>query len=301
MQDVRVLHTLFLVITGFAAVTTDASADAEIRTEKLTDNIYMIVGTADVDALKSGDLGDFSGGNIGLSVGEDGVLIIDAKMAIFADKIKAAIDQIGGDSPKFIIDTHSHDDHVNGNPEFSGAGTIIAHDNARARIIAEKSRKYWPVITFDHSMSIHLNGEEIRALHYPAGHTDGDIVVYFVSSNVVHMGDLYFSGYLPYVDLDSGGTVEGYMNNVFNILDRIPDDVMIIPGHGPVSTRDDLQTYHRLMRETVALVTDHMQSGKTLEEIQETGLQAEWIDWGWFLVTPDMWIETVFKSYSTGE
>jgi glyoxylase-like metal-dependent hydrolase (beta-lactamase superfamily II) len=301
MNNLRSLFTFFLAVISIAAMTTDARADAEIRTEKITDNIYMVVGTADVDALRSGDLEDFSGGNIGVSVGEDGVLIIDAKMAAFAGKIKAAIDRIGGDQPKFIIDTHSHDDHVNGNPEFAGAGTIIAHDNARTRIVAEKSQEYWPVITFDHSLSIHLNGEEIRALHYAAGHTDGDIVVYFVASNVVHMGDLYFSGYLPYVDLDSGGTVQGYMDNVSDILEKIPNDVMIIPGHGPVSTRDDLQTYHRLMRETVALVTEQMQSGRSLAEIQRAGLQDEWIDWAWFLVTPDTWIETIYKSYSTPE
>lgn len=301
MHNLRFLATFFLAVISIDAMTAEARADAEIRTEKITDNIYMVVGTADVDALQSGDLDDFSGGNIGVSVGEDGVLIVDAKMAIFAGKIKAAIDQIGGDHPKFIIDTHSHDDHVNGNPEFAGAGTIIAHDNARSRIVAEKSQEYWPVITFDHSLSIHFNGEEIRALHYSAGHTDGDIVVFFVSSNVVHMGDLYFSGYLPYVDLDSGGTVQGYMDNVSDILDRIPDNVMIIPGHGPVSTRDDLQTYHRLMRETVALVTEQMQSGKSLQEIQRTGLHDEWIEWGWFLVTPDNWIETIYKSYSIRE
>ena len=298
MYSPRLLLTLFLAANYFDAMAADINADVEVRTTKVTDNIYMVVGTADVEALRSGDLGNFSGGNIGLSVGEDGVLIIDAKMAVFADKIKSAIRQIGGDSPKFIIDTHSHDDHINGNPEFRGAGTIIAHDNARARIIAEKSQEYWPVITFDHSLSIHLNGEEIRALYYPAGHTDGDIVVYFVSSNVVHMGDLFFSGYLPYVDLESGGTVLGYMNNVSDILDRIPDNVMILPGHGPVSTKKDLQTYHRLMRETVALVTDQMHSGKDLEQIQEIGLQEEWISWGWFLVTPDIWIETIYKSYS---
>jgi glyoxylase-like metal-dependent hydrolase (beta-lactamase superfamily II) len=258
----------------------------------------MLSGTGDDHALESGDLSNFSGGNIGLSVGPDGVLIIDAKMASFADKIKAAIKQVGGGSPRFILDTHWHNDHVNGHPEFRQDATIIAHDNVRKRIIEDKSEEYWPIVTFDQSLSIHLNGEEIRALHYPAGHTDGDVVIYFVSSNVVHMGDLFFSGYLPYVDLDSGGTVQGYMKNVKSILDEIPEDVRIIPGHGPVSSKDDLRTYYRSMTETVSLIREQMQAGKSLEEIQEAGLPDEWDEGAWFLIPSRRWIEIVYKSYS---
>ena len=216
----------------------------------------------------------------------------------FADKVKAAIKQVGGGSPRFILDTHWHNDHINGHPEFRRDGIIIAHDNARARIVGDKPEDYWPILTFDHSLSIHLNGEEIRALHYPAGHTDGDVVIYFVSSNVVHMGDLFFSGYLPYVDLNSGGTVQGYMKNVKSILDEIPDDVQIIPGHGPVSSKDDLRTYYRSMTETVSLIREQMQAGKSLEEIQEAGLPDEWDEGAWFLIPSRRWIEIVYKSYS---
>ena len=272
-----------------------------VNAVKVAGNIYMIEGLADSEALLSGNLSNFSGGNIGLSVGADGVLIVDAKMAMFAGKVKAAIKELGGESPRFILDSHSHDDHVNGNPEFGREGTIISHVNARSRIVEEKPAEYWPIITFDQSLSIHLNGEEIRALHYASGHTDGDIVVYFAASNVIHMGDLYFSGYLPFVDLDGGGTVQGYMNNIRMILNQIDDSVRIIPGHGPISSKDDLQMYYRLFRETTTLVTEKMRSGKSLAEIQEAGLQEEWESWSWFLITPDMWIDTIYRSYSDNE
>lgn len=298
MYELKKLSAILFALIHFDAMAEDTGVDADLRTVKITDTIYMIEGAADGAALTSGDLSNFSGGNIGLSIGEDGVLIIDAKMAVFADRVLSAIQKLGGDSPRFILDTHSHDDHINGNPRFRGAGTIIAHENARARIVSEKSVEYWPVITFDHALSVHLNGEEIKALYYADGHTDGDIVVYFMTSNVIHMGDLFFSGYLPYVDLDSGGTVQGYLDNVSDVLDSIPDDVVIIPGHGPVSSKKDLQNYHRLISETVALVTDQMRAGKRLEEIKIRGLQKEWISQGWLMSTPESWIETIFESYT---
>ena len=299
MKTIRLLLPIILVTTSSGFVFgQETTPDAVITLVTVTDNIYMLEGTGDVEALASGDLSNFSGGNIGLFVGADGVLIIDAKMAAFADKIKAAIKQVGGDSPRFILDTHWHNDHVNGHPEFRRDGTIIAHDNARTRIIADKSEEYWPIVTFDQSLSIHINGEEIRALHYPAGHTDGDVVIYFVASNVVHMGDLFFSGYLPYVDLDSGGTVQGYMKNVKSILDEVSDDVQIMPGHGPVSSKDDLRTYYRSMTETVSLILEQMRAGKSLEEIQKAGLPEEWDRRAWFLIPSKRWIEIVYKSYS---
>jgi len=302
MRKVNALLVILSVstISGFTCAQ-DLPQEPSVNTIKVAGNIYMIEGLADPEALLSGDLSNFSGGNIGLSVGADGVLIVDAKMALFAEKVKAAIKELGGGSPRFILDTHSHNDHINGNPEYRRDRTIISHRNARIRILEEKPADYWPVITFDQTLSLYLNGEEIKALHYPSGHTDGDIVVYFVFSNVIHMGDLYFSGYLPYVDLDSGGTVQGYMDNIKSILDKIDDTVRIIPGHGPVSSRDDLQTYYRLIREITTLVTEQMASGKSLNEIKETGLQEEWESWSWFLVTPEKWIEAIYRSYSGNE
>ena len=183
---IRLLTLLSVSVIANFTFAQDMLQEPTVNAVKVAGNIYMIEGLADSEALLSGNLSNFSGGNIGLSVGADGVLIVDAKMAMFADKVKAAIKELGGESPRFILDSHSHDDHVNGNPEFRREGTIISHVNARTRIVEEKPAEYWPVITFDQSLSIHLNGEEIRALHYASGHTDGDIVVYFVASNVIH-------------------------------------------------------------------------------------------------------------------
>lgn len=285
-----------LVISGFFVCAADNAP--EITVTNVAGNIYMIEGSEDHSTMLSGDWARFSGGNIGVSVGGDGVLIVDAKYVRFSDKVKDVINSISGNAPKFILNTHYHDDHVNANSEFSEKGIVIAHTNARTRIMSAQKEESWPVITFDNRISIHLNGEEIRVLHYPHGHTDGDAVIFFTKSNVVHMGDLYFNGYLPFTDLDNGGDVEGYLENIESILSRIPDDVKIIPGHGPVAGKQDLLNYYRMLRETIGLVTSQMEAGKSLEEIKNKGIQPEWSGWAWAEVSPESYIEIIYKSYS---
>ncbi|MFQ5648676.1 MAG: MBL fold metallo-hydrolase [bacterium] len=280
---------LFALSASFAVVQQDASK-IEIVATKVAGNVYMIHGRDDSKA--------FSGGNIGVSVGDDGVVMVDSKMAPLGDKIKTAIKELGGDSPKYILNTHVHGDHTSGNIGFSKDGTIIAHTNVRKRIMGDQPEDAWPVLTFEQSVSIHFNGEEIKALHFPRGHTDGDAVVYFTGSNVVHMGDHYFSGLLPFVDLDSGGSVQGYMANVKKVLDELPDDVKIIPGHGPLATKDDLQTNYRMLQETTSLVTQKMKEGRSLDEIKTDGLQEEWKSWSWSFISTERWIATIYKSYS---
>jgi cyclase len=268
-----------------------------ITVSEVAGNIYIIESSHDHNALVGSDWDNFSGGNIGLSIGKDGVLIVDTKYTKFADEVKAAIDSVGGDAPKFILDTHSHDDHMNANPVFSEQGTVIAHSKARTRIMEKQPKEAWPVITFDDKISIHLNGEEIKVLHYPNGHTDGDAVIFFTKSNVMHMGDLFFNGYLPFIDLDSGGDVKGYVNNIDSILASLPDDVRIIPGHGPVASKSDLGNYHRMLQDIIPLVTSQMHAGKSLETIKQMGLQKEWSK-AWGMVSTDSFIETIYKSYS---
>ena len=162
----------------------------------------------------------------------------------------------------------------------------------------EKPADTWPTITFDQTLSIHMNGEEIKAVHYPKGHTDGDGVIYFMGSNVVHMGDHFFNGMLPYIDLDSGGTVQGYVINVKAMYDSFPDDTKIVPGHGPLATKDDLKTSIRMLDETITLVTDKMHAGKNLAEIQADGLQEEWDSWSWSFIPTKRWIEIIYNSHS---
>lgn len=266
---------------------------------KVAGNIYILTGSEDHSSLIIGDFDHhFSGGNIGLSVGKDGVLIVDAKYARFADSVKAAIHLVGGNAPKYILNTHHHDDHMNANFKFSAAGTVIAHSKARTRIKQAQPEESWPVITFDDQISVHFNGEEIKVIHYPSGHTDGDAVIFFTGANVVHMGDLFFNGYLPYIELKSGGDVEGYIKNINSILEQLSDDVKIIPGHGPVASKQDLKNYYRMLTATSSLVTEQMKAGETLEEIQLKGLQKEWAKLAWGLVSENRFIEVIYNSYS---
>jgi len=281
--------SLFAISAGFAVLQQDLSK-VEVKATKVAGNVYMIAGTDEATA--------FSGGNIGISVGKDGVIMVDSKFAPLAEKIRAAIREVGGDSPKYILNTHVHDDHVSGNAAFNADGTIIAHTNVRNRLVQGKPAELWPVITFDQSLSIHFNGEEIQVIHYPKGHTDGDAVVYFTGSNVVHMGDQFFSGIFPFVDLNRGGTVQGYIDNIKKILDRLQDDVKIIPGHGPVSTVADLRTNLRMLEETTAAVRAKMAAGESLEAIQKAGLPQEWQAWSWQFISTERWIETIYNSYA---
>lgn len=287
----RLYLLIFIVLFAISAVSAllQDFAKIELKATKVAGTVYMIAGTNDAV--------NFSGGNIAVSVGEDGVVMVDAKMAPLGDKIKAAIKEIGGDLPKYVINTHVHGDHVNGNSTFGSDGAIVAHTNVRKRL-SDKPENIWPVITFDQSMSIHMNGEEIKAIHYPRGHTDGDAVIFFTNSNVVHMGDHLFNKMFPFVDLDNGGTVQGFMENITKILDEIPEDVKIIPGHGALANKADLKNFRGMLQETVALVTDKMKSGKSLDDIKKEGLQEEWKSWSWSFISIERWIEIIYNSYS---
>ncbi|NIR48813.1 MBL fold metallo-hydrolase [candidate division KSB1 bacterium] len=285
---------LFVVTAGFTLVSQDFS-DVQIKTTHIAGNIHMLEG---------------QGGNIAVSVGEDGVVMVDDQFAPLADKIRTAIAELGGETPKFILNTHWHPDHTDGNVKFAEDGTIVAHDNVRKRLMVKSytaispegsgpaPEEAWPVITFDKSLSIHMNGEEIKVLHYPNGHTDGDAVIYFTGSNVVHMGDDFFAGIFPFVDLINGGSVQGLTENVGKIIDELPPDVKIIPGHGPLSSIEDLKDYHRMLQETTQIVQGHMEKGKNLADIQATGLPDEYEQLGKGFIKTDFWIETIYKSLS---
>jgi len=262
-----------------------------IKTTHVAGNIYMLEG---------------SGGNIGVSAGEDGILIVDDQFAPLADKIRAALAEINKGDLQFVLNTHWHGDHVGGNVEFGREASIIAHTNVRTRLstvqklfdrtVEPQPKHGLPVITFDDALSIHFNGEEIHLLHFPHGHTDGDCIVFFKKSNVIHMGDHHFAGMYPFVDLDHGGDVVGMARNVKAVIDKAPPDVKIIPGHGPLSTLDDLKNYHRMLTDTTAFVRKRMDEGKTVEQIKAEGLPSEWDAWGKGFIKPGKWIDTIYKS-----
>jgi glyoxylase-like metal-dependent hydrolase (beta-lactamase superfamily II) len=249
-----------------------------------------------------------AGGNIGVSVGDDGLLIVDDQFAPLADKIRAALKGIADKKLHFILNTHWHGDHTGGNVSFGPEATIIAHDNVRKRLSTEQKstvfnrttppspKEALPVITFDKTLTVHFNGEEIRAIHFPQGHTDGDSVIFFTSSNVVHLGDDFFAGRFPFVDLESGGTVEGLVRNIGEIITKIPEGAKLIPGHGPISTIDDLKNYHRMLQQTTEIVRQKIAAGKTLEQIKSEGLPEEWKPWGEGFIKTDRWVETIYRS-----
>ena len=287
------LACLLILGAGLATAQQRDFSNVEIKATHVRGNIYMLNGT---------------GGNIGVSIGSDGVLIVDDKFAPLADKIRAALKEVGGGELKFILNTHWHGDHTGGNQVFGPEAPIIAHTNVRKRLSTDQHllgrdvpaapKEAWPVITFDHSVSVHFNGEEIKAVHFPRGHTDGDTVIFFTGSNVVHMGDDFFSGRFPFVDLGSGGDVEGLTKNIAAVIKKLPADVKLIPGHGPVSTLDDLKTYHRMLVETTNIVRAAMAAGKSLEEIKAEGLPEEWSSWGSGFIPAERWLETIHASLS---
>ena len=281
------LIVLSLAVSGSAFAQRDLSG-VEIKATKLSDHVYMLEGR---------------GGNIGVSVGKDGVLIIDDQFAPLAEKIRAVIGELGGADPTFILNTHHHGDHTGGNASFGKKGVIVAHRNVRNRLAAERvddkplPEAALPEITFDEGLSIHFNGEELRVVHFPNAHTDGDGVVFFTESNVVHTGDLFFNGRFPYVDLRSGGSVQGYTEAVRSLLKQIPPDAEIIPGHGPLAGPDDLRTSLEMLEMTVDLVRQAIGAGKTLEEIQTAGVPEKWQSWGEGWMSTDRWLSIVYNSY----
>lgn len=279
---------------ALAASITTAQQDfsgVEIKATKVAEHIHMLEGR---------------GGNLGVSIGDDGVLLIDDQYAPLADRILAAINKLGGGKPKFILNTHYHGDHTGGNEFFGESGTIIAHTNVRERLATPQElfgqkieplpAGALPVITFNESLSVHFNGEEIRVLHLPKGHTDGDSVVFFTKSNVVHMGDLMFMEMFPFVDLDHGGDVEGLIRNVQSVIDRLQPGVKIIPGHGPLTDLEGLKTYHQMLTDSTDVVRNAMKEGKSAEEIKNLPAPKRWKSWGDGFIKTDRWMETIHKS-----
>lgn len=294
MRRLLLLALACLCLTNQARAQRDFSK-VEIKATKVAGNVYMLEG---------------AGGNIGVSVGPDGLLIVDDQFAPLAEKIRAALQKLSDGKLRYILNTHWHGDHTGGNVKFGAEGTIIAHDNVRKRLAAHQEVKdekstalpavALPVITFNHTLTVHFNGEEIRALHLPHGHTDGDSVILFTKSQVVHMGDDFFAGRFPFVDLESGGDVEGLVRNVEQVIGQLPTGVKIIPGHGPVSTIEDLRNYQRMLVETTNIIRGRMTAGQTLEQIKAAGLPETWKDWGSGFIKTEQWIETVYRSLSKG-
>ena len=237
----------------------------QIKTIKITDKIYMLEG---------------EGGNIGVLVGKDGTVLIDDQFAPLSEKITRAVNALSDKPVKFVINTHFHGDHVGGNENFGKAGAVIvAQENSRLRMTSDQFMKAFndtlkaapydalPKVTFAESVTLHLNGETVQVLHVENAHTDGDAVIYFKESNVIHAGDVFVRYGLPFIDQPHGGSIDGMIKGTDAILALVNDDTKIIPGHGAIATKKDLLEYKKMLETIRGRIADGIKQGKTINEI----------------------------------
>jgi len=256
MTTLQKLSSALLFAFGFMACA--QSNEVTIKTTQLSDHVYMLVG---------------QGGNIGVSVGDDGVFVIDDQFAPLTPKILSAIKELSDKPIAFLANTHHHGDHTGGNINMTKAGAkIIAHENVRKRLMTKRDgsmnvKEALPVITFNDKMSVYINGEQVSIFHVDNAHTDGDAMLYFTQSNVLHTGDTYFKGRYPYIDVNSGGSIDGYINAVKSGLMLIDVETKIIPGHGSQSNKAEYIVFLKMLVELRASVQTEIDKGKTEDDV----------------------------------
>lgn len=272
-----------LSVSGLA-IAQDRFADVTIQTKALKGSVHMLTG---------------QGGNIGVSAGDDGVLIIDDQFEPLAEKITAALGELGSDKPQFIVNTHFHGDHTGANAWFHSnkQSTIVAHENVRVRLAKDDKSEQaaLPVITYQDGIKIHFNNETLHIWHLENGHTDGDSVIWFEEPDVLHTGDLFFNERFPFIDLKSGGSVDGYISSVKSLLEKIDEDTVIIPGHGPLANKADYEAFLTMIERTLEIVNKHKEDGLTVDEIIEAGLGDEFSSWSWGFINEEKWIRTLYN------
>ena len=285
-----------VISLGWVSAQNQDFSKVQIKVTKVAGNIYMLEG---------------AGGNIGASVGEDGTVVVDDQYAPLADRIQAALKGITDKPVRFIINTHYHEDHTGGNSYFQKQAPIIAHDNVRKRLESggvlgnggsvhmeakPAPKDALPIVTFDHDVTVHLNGEDIRALYFPAGHTDGDSVIFFSKSNVVHMGDDFVTYGFPFIDVDSGGSIDGMIDGVEKVIAQVPADVKIIPGHGPISNVTDVRAYLDMLKGTREVVAKAIREGQSLDQMKQAKLLEPWKKYSGSFINSDAFLETLYNS-----
>lgn len=290
MKTIKFL-ILFLAVSSLQAQRFDK---VQIKAEKLSDNVHVLFG---------------AGGNIGVLTGADGVVMIDAQFADLSEKIKVTIDSLSSSDVRYLVNTHWHGDHTGGNANFARDGaTIIAHDNVKARLEVEQIRPFgrttpaspeiaWPKLTFNEEMNIHINGETMHLIHVHNAHTDGDAFVYFPGQNILHMGDCFFRGRFPFVDLDMGGSFDGAVSAVEAALLICDENTKIIPGHGPISNNEDLSDYLQMMKIMKERVMTSIDDGVTLDNVDVETLTKGYEEWGTGFIKPDGFIKMLYRSY----
>lgn len=292
------LHGILFLLAGSSVSAHQHLSDVEFKEVPAIDGIVMLQG---------------SGGNIAVSTGKDGLLVIDDDYQDLGEKLTASLNKLDDKGPRFLLNTHWHADHTGNNETLAGDGAIIvAHDNVRKRlqqggevkafnmVIPPANPEALPVATYDESMKLYWNGWRLELIHPAPAHTDGDTVVYFYQDDkvkLVHTGDLFFNGFYPFLDSGSGGSAKGMVKGAADILARIDDDTVIIPGHGPLASKSDLQAYHDFMKAAVSKIDSLKSQGKSADEVVAakplTEFEAEWGDG--FLKT-DQWVRIVYSA-----
>lgn len=266
-------------------------SNVEIEAVPVANGLYMLVG---------------QGGNIGLSVGDDGAFIVDTQFAPLSEKIRAAVSGAGGGEIEFVVNTHWHGDHTGGNANFGdGGATIVAHTNVKTRLEAGQGDTppapptALPVLTYPDRVTFHWNGVTVNLMHVDSAHTDGDTIVHYTDLNAYHMGDTFFNGAYPFIDLSSGGDFDGIIDAAQSILARSDSQTQIIPGHGPLATRDDLETYLDVLTEIRSRIQSMIDQGMSEDEVWAANPTAEWDDsWGAGFMNPETFTRIAYQSLS---
>lgn len=289
MEKILAICLLTMASLGVCAATAAAQAserfaNVEVTATAVAGSVYMLVG---------------AGGNIGISVGDDGVLMVDDQYAGLADKIAATLGELTDKTPRYLINTHYHGDHTGSNAFFkkNNDSTIFAHENVRIRLASDDKigKAALPVVTYQDGMKFHLNNETIHVIHLADAHTDGDSVVWFEEPDVLHTGDLFFKDMFPYIDLGAGGTVKGYIAAVVTLLAKIDDDTQVIPGHGALADKADLQRFVDMMKATYAFVQAQKAAGMSEGDVIRSGLDDKWTSWSWAFINEERWIKTLYQ------
>jgi cyclase len=267
----------------------------KVEANQLSDNIYMITG---------------KGGNMGLLTGEEGSFLVDDQFAPLTEQIIEVVKSVGGDVPRFLINTHFHGDHSGGNENLGKAGTLImAHHAVRERLVngsyigafgmksGPADKAALPTVTYSENMHVHINDETIRIIHVPSAHTDGDSFVVFEDANIVHAGDIFFNGFFPFIDGANGGSVRGVIAGADLMLALTDADSKIIPGHGPLASREDLQGYRDMLATAYERLLKLKNQGMSVEDaVAEAPLKDLEADWGNGIFTADKWIGIVYPA-----
>ncbi len=280
------IYRLIIAIVVYSSLSLSVFAQdfsqVKMKVIKANKNVYMLQG---------------AGGNIGVLATKAGLLLVDDQFAPLAERIEAAMQSIENKKLKYVVNTHFHGDHTGSNDFFAHKAPIFAHQSVRERLENKEPAEQvaLPVVTYNDGITIYLDNEKITLTHLPNGHTDGDTVVYFSKANVLHTGDLFFELGFPYIDLNNGGSVKGYLAAVQKLIKQIPDNVVIIPGHGQLTDKKRFQAFAQMIEYSITRVSQFLAQGKSEQEILALGIGKNYQQWSWRFINEEKWLKTLIK------